>query len=222
VIRAAAAALAASALAGLALGPTPARAAKDVRPEPLAARVEAVAGTLRVSADLAAAFPPSLERELGNGLTNVVALHVAVVPARGGGALAIFPREVEVLYDVWEEVFHVTVRDPTTPRGRRLELETWPQLRAFLSALDSVPLGPATALGEGAWAVQVRVELNPVSRELLERTRELIADPTAGSRTGPSRSVLGAMAGYLLRAEPGTNVRVFRSEPFRAGEVAQR
>jgi hypothetical protein len=127
-----------------------------------------------------------------------------------------------VLYDVWEEIFHVTVRDPTTPRGRRLTIATWPELRAFLSDLATIPLGPASALGKDAWVVQVRVELNPVSKELLQRTRELISDPAAGSRSGPSRSVLGAMAGYLLRAEPGTKVRVFRSQPFHAREVPQR
>ncbi|HET7755149.1 MAG TPA: hypothetical protein VFK85_14670 [Anaeromyxobacteraceae bacterium] len=209
-------------LLALALLPSPAGAAPAITPEELDVRVEAVRGTLRVSADLSAAFPPELERQLGNGLTNVVALHVAIVPARGGGALAIFPREVEVLYDVWEETFLVTVRDPTTPRGRRVSLATWAQLKALLGDLSGVPLGPIQALGDGAWAVQVRVELNPISKELLERTRELIADPTAGSRSGPSRSVLGAMAGYLLRAEPGTHVRVFRSDPFQAREVARR
>ena len=211
------------ALLALALGlrPQPVAAA-SISPEPIEANVETDRGTLRASADLRAAFPDELERQLGNGLTNVVALHVALVPARGGGAAAIFPREVQVLYDVWEEMFHVTVRDPQTPKGRHLAFANWGELRSFLRELSGIPLGPPSALGGGAWAVQVRVELNPVSKELLERTRELISDPAAGSRSGPSRSVLGAMAGYLLRAEPGTNVRVFRSEAFRAGEVTRR
>jgi hypothetical protein len=213
---------AALALLALAFSPATRAASPPVPVEPLDARVEVVRGTLRASADLAAAFPPALERDLGNGLTNLVTLHVALVPARGGSAIAIFPREVEVLYDVWEEVFHVTLRDPATPRGRRVTFARWAQLSAFLSDLAAIPLGPASALGNGTWAVQVRVELNPVSKELLERTRELISDPLAGSGSGPSRSVLGAMAGYLLRAEPGTDVRVFRSRPFRAEEVAQR
>jgi hypothetical protein len=124
-----------------------------------------------------------------------------------------------VLYDVWEEIFHVTVRDPTNPRGRRLTFAGWDELQAFLGDLQGIPLGPSSAIATGAWAVQVRVELNPISEELLERTRELIADPTAGSRSGPSRSVLGAMASYLLRAEPGTDVQVFRSAPVQAREV---
>jgi hypothetical protein len=212
---------AAVALLALAVVPAPTGAAPSVPAEPLEARVETVQDTLRVSADLSAAFPAGLERQLANGLTNVIAIHVALLPARGRGVAAIFPREVEVLYDVWQEIFHVTVRDPATPRGRRATFDDWGELRTFLSDLRGVHLSPETSLARDAWVVQVRVELNPISKELLERTRELISDPTAGSRSGPSRSVLGAMASYLLRAEPGTDVRVFRSSPFRA-EVSQR
>jgi hypothetical protein len=217
VIRAAAAALLA-----LAVAPATAGAAPSAAPEPLEARVETVQDAVRVSADLSAAFPAQLERQLANGLTNVVAIHVALLPARGRGVAAIFAREVEVLYDVWEEIFHVTVRDPASPRGRRATFDHWGELQTFLGDLRGVRLSPDTSLAGDAWVVQVRVELNPISKELLERTRELISDPTAGSRSGPSRSVLGAMASYLLRAEPGTNVRVFRSSPLQVREVSQR
>jgi hypothetical protein len=67
----------------------------------------------------------------------------------------------------------------------------------------------------------VRVEVNPVSKEQLQRTREFIA---AGTRTGgATRSVLGAMASFLLREpDPGIDVYVFRSRVFGPGEVAAR
>ena len=190
---------------------------------PLDAHVESRGGNVVASLGLAPAFPADLERRLGNGLTNVVALHVALAPEAGGAPAAIWAREVQVLYDVWEETYGAVVRDPAAPRGRRLTFATFAELRRFLFDVRPVPLGPAAALGEARWVITARVELNPLSRELVERTRELIGNPAAGGRTGPSRSVLGAMAGFLLREPPpGAEVRVLRSAPFEAAEVRAR
>lgn len=187
---------------------------------PTRAPVEVVAGLVVGAVDLAPAFPERLERQLGNGLTNVVALHVALLPAEGGDPVALWAREIQVLYDVWEERFDVVARDPGAPRGRRLAFATFAELREWLAELREIPLGPASALGGGRFVVQARVELNPVSKELLARTRELMANPSAGARGGPSRSVLGAIASYLLREPPpGAEVRVVRSAPFGLSEA---
>jgi hypothetical protein len=187
------------------------------------AAVEVVDGGVTASLDLAPAFPDRLERQLGNGLTNVVAIHAALVPARGGAPAAIWAREVRILYDVWEERFGAVVREPGAPGGRRLEFATFAELRDWLAAPRDVPLGPASSLGDREWIVQARVELNPVSKELLDRTRELIANPSAGPRGGPSRSVLGAMASYLIREPaPGAEVRTIRSAPFTVAQARAR
>jgi hypothetical protein len=186
--------------------------------------LEARGGRLLASLDLAVAFPADLQKQLSNGLTNVVALHVALVPERSSDPVALFGREIDVLYDVWDETYGVTVKDSATPLGRRLVFPRYAELLAFLSKARGVDLGPVGQLGGASWVVQTRVELNPVSKELLERTREFIANPGAGGRGGnPSRSVLGAMASYLLKgADPGADVHLFRSPAFTAREVTQR
>jgi len=195
----------------------------DAPTRSLRERLETHGGRLVAGLDLAPAYPPDLQRQLSNGLTNVIALHVALLPEGGGDPVALFGREIDVLYDVWEETYGVIVKDPATPRGRSLVFPSFQKLRAFVSEARALDLGPVAALGHGRWVVQTRLELNPVSKELLEKTREFIANPAAGPRGGPSRSVLGAMASYLLRsADPGADVRVFRSAPFTASEVASR
>lgn len=212
---------AASALLCLALSAGPARAL-DAPPGEV--RVEVQGGRLLAGADLSQVFPPELDRHLASGLTNVVAFHAALLPEGGGEPLALDGREVDVLYDVWEERYVVTVKDRAHPRGERRVLADAARLHAFLSDLRGLDLGPAAALGGGAFVVQLRIEVNPVSRELLERTREFIANPSS-TRVGggPSRSVLGAMASYLLRgAEPGVDVHVLRSRPFTLRELPVR
>jgi hypothetical protein len=211
--------LLAVALAALA----PAALAHEV-PSALPSAVEARGARLTVTLDLGPAFPPSLQKQLSNGLTNVIAVHVTLVPERGSEPEAIFGREIDVLYDVWEETYGVTVKDPESPAGRRRTFRRFDDLRAFLAEARAIDLGPVSELGSGSWVVQTRVEINPVSKELLERTREFIANPAAAGRSGaPSRSVLGAMASYLLKgADPGADVHVFRSPPFTAREVTAR
>jgi hypothetical protein len=192
--------------------------------EPLQGAVSERAGRLVATIDLSAAFPAPIERQLGNGLTNVVALLATVVPQRGGPPAAAGARTVEILYDVWEETYAVTVKDAKTPRGRTAVLPGFAVLRAFLSAQRDLDLGPAGGLPSGPLVLEVRVDLNPVSSEDLERTREFIANPTSTGRPGSgSRSVLAAMASMLLREpEEGEEFRLFRSPPFTAAETRGR
>jgi hypothetical protein len=208
-------ALAAAAL----LAAAGARAATvDALPASLALR----GGRVVASIDVAAAFPPGIEHTLGNGLTNVIAVYVAVLDS-DGEPVAATGRVIEILFDVWEENYSVTVRDPRTPRGDRRVLPDFAALRAFLSHERDVDVGPASAFPRAPVSVEARVEVNPISKEQLERTREFIANPTSGSRPGGSRSVLGAMAGFLLR-EPatGADVHLFRSRPVTiAAETAR-
>ncbi len=187
---------------------------------PVTAGLEARGGRLVASLDLRSAFPDDLRKTFANGLTNVVAVQVALLPEDGEAPAAIFGRVLEIRYDVWEERYGITVRDPASPAGRRLTERSWADLRQLLSDARDLDLGPAAAVASGRWVVQARVEVNPVSRELLERTREFIANPPSGVRGGaPSRSVLGAMASYLLHGSDGGDSRLFAARPFTAREV---
>ena len=210
-----------AALAALALA-APAAAATT---SPLALSLAAKDGRLLASVRLEQAFTRADDKELGNGLTNVVAIWLTVLPAAGGPPALAYGRVIDILFDVWDEVYVVTVKDPRAPQGVRLVLRDAAALRAFLSDQRDLDLGPAALLPEAPFVVEARVEVNPVSKEQLRRTREFIANPSAGTRAcgGGSRSVLGAMASFLLRdPDPGTDVHLFRSRAFGRAEVAPR
>lgn len=210
-----------AALAALALAAAlPAAAA----PAQLSVKLASRGGRLAATLDLSAAFPASLEREMGNGLTNVVAVYVTVTPVGRRNPALLYGRIVEILFDVWEEAYLVTVKDPYVPQGARLVLPDFTALRRFLGEERDLDLGPVKLLPDGPFVVEARVEVNPVSKEQLERTREFIANPAGGSRPqGGSRSVLGAMASFLLREpDAGSDVHLFRSRPIAPGEVAAR
>ncbi len=205
---------------GIALDARP--AAAGAPPEGiLAIRLTPVKGRAVAALDLAAVFGPSRHQEFGNGLTNVVEIYTSVLPAGGGSPLFIHGRIIEILFDVWEETYAVTVKDPEHPSGRRLVLPSSASLRSFLSDQRDIDLGPLPALPED-FLVEARVEVNPISKDQLQRTREYIA-AAAGSRPSGSRSVLGAVASFLLREpDAGSDVHVYRSPPFTRSGVLPR
>ncbi len=212
-------ALAALAALALAVPAAPATTA------PLSISLAVKDGRLLASVRIEQAFTRADDKELGNGLTNVVAIYLSVVPADGGPPALAYGRVIDILFDVWEEDYVVTVKDPRAPQGVRLVLRDAAALRAFLSDQRDLDLGPIALLPDGPFVVEARVEVNPVSKEQLRRTREFIANPSAGTRAsgGGSRSVLGAMASFLLRdPDPGTDVHLFRSRAFARVEVAPR
>jgi len=135
--------------------------------------------------------------------------------------VAITGRVVEVLYDVWDETYTVSLRDGRAAGPSRRTAADPVALRRLLSEARDLDLGPLAPLPPGRFRLEARVELNPVSQELMARTRELLANPATAGRPGAtSRSVLGAMAGYLLREpEPGDDVVLLRSRPFARSEV---
>jgi hypothetical protein len=205
-----------------ALAPAAARAAAA---GVLPARLSSRGGVLLASVDLSSIFPASMERQLGNGLTNVIAVWVAVVPEAGGDPVALHGRVLEILFDVWEETYTVVVKEPRRPAGTRLVLPDFPALRAFLSEERDLELGLVSDLPPGPFVIEARIEVNPVSKEQLQRTREYIANPSATARPGGggSRSVLGAVASFLLREpDPGTGVHRLRSRPIARAEVVAR
>ena len=178
---------------------------------PFPGSVAVAQGRLLASLDLSEAFPPGMERTLRDGLTHVVTLHVSLVPDAGGPPLSAWAREVELLWDVWEERYDVGATDPEHPRGRRLRFRDFPSLRAFLAEARQLDLGPSAPLTGESWVVVARVELDPV-KELVERTRELVR---GHGPDGGAPSVLGAMASYLLGgAGSEGQARFYRSRPF--------
>ncbi|MGC3997436.1 MAG: hypothetical protein QM767_08025 [Anaeromyxobacter sp.] len=211
-------------LAALALAGPAARAqAVPVPVSPLKARVMARNGRLVAALDVSPVFGPDRERAFGNGLTNVVALYVTVTPEAGGTPVAFHGRVVEILFDVWDETYAVTLKDPDFPAGRRLVLPDFAALRSYLSDQRELDLGPLSALPVGPFVVEARLEVNPVSREQLQRTREYIASAAGNRPGGGSRSVLGAVASFLLREpDPGTDVHLLRSRAFSHAEVQPR
>ncbi len=205
-----------AALAAAALLALPPAAAGPTSAEPAPLRVEGwiAAGRLQARLDLTPALDAELERRLGSGLSTTVRLTVAALGASGAAAAAA-ARDFDVRFDVWLETFTVTIREGEAAVASRQGAD-WATVRGLLATPAPFDLGPRAALPP-VFAVEARLELDPVTSRRLEKTREQLTHPVGGPSAG-ARSVLGTLAALLLRSPPPVATRS-RSGPLTLAEL---
>ena len=187
---------------------------------PLDAELRVVGKTVATRFDITPAFTEDFRKRLRGGLTSRVLLETLLLDPQRKPLLARV-RSCEMRLDVWDELVYVRIRDATRVRRRTFQLID-DALRAC-GRVDSA-LGEAAAMtARTGYRLQVTVSLNPVSEELLERSREFTSNPR-GTAGGRPRAFFGAVA-RLFRSESdirGTTF-VFRSRPLaRPSEEAER
>lgn len=196
-----------------------ARPAHADDPAPLDASLRVVGRTVATRYDVTSAFTEDFRKRLRGGLTSRVLIETLLLGPDGEPVLGRV-RSCEMRLDVWDELVYVRIRDAVRVRRRTYRL-----IDDALRACGRVD----TALGEAAvmtartgYRVRATVSLNPVSEELLERSREFTSNPR-GTTGGRPRAFFGAVA-RLFRSESdirGTTF-VFRSKPLDRPEAEER
>lgn len=203
------------------LATTAVRAHASEEPAPLAARLGLSAGRVTASFDVTSAFTESFRRKLSGGLTSRVLIEVELVDGSGDDVLKTV-RACQLRLDVWEDVLFVGVTDEERTRRKNFLLVD-DALRAC-GVVEALPLAPLDALEPGSrYRLVVRVALNPVSLEVLDRTREFMANPR-GTGSGRPRAFFSAVARLFSgESDSGGERFAFRSSllslPVRVQEV---
>jgi hypothetical protein len=130
-------------------------------------------------------------------------------------------RSCELRLDVWDDRVHVRIRDGARRRGGAFALVD-DALRAC-GVVEDLSVAELFALARpGPYRLSVRVALDPVSPELLERTREFMSNPR-GVPGGQPRALFSAVA-RLFRSETdvGGESFLFRTGPLPRPTEARR
>ncbi len=178
----------------------------------LQAELRLVSQTIATRYDITAAFTEDFRRRLRGGLTSRVLIETLLL-SPSSDVLSARVRTCELRLDVWDDLVYARIRDSTRVRRHTFRLID-DALRAC-GQVDTAIADQAMLTRAKGYRVQSTVSLNPVSEELLERTREFTANPR-GNAGGRPRAFFGAVS-RLFRAESdirGT-VFVFRSAPLR-------
>jgi hypothetical protein len=191
----------------------------------LAAELTALRREQRIGARLQDLdYPSSLRKDLVSGLTNRLLIRIRLQHAdRRLDQAAI---EVATRYDLWDEVFHVTMRTPIGETSR-----TEPSVEAMLRFLADLRFADVFARpqNDGPLVMHADVLLNPIDRERMDMIRQWVAqnttaapsDANAPTRTSSAASEL--FARIFEQYAAGENVaaawtRTISSRPFRLSD----
>lgn len=171
---------------------------------PLDVRLGLSGRVVTASFNVTSAFTESFRRRLGNGFTSRVLIEMELFDSTGASVAATV-RACQLRFDTWDDVFHVGVTDEQRTR-RGIHVLADDALRAC-GAIEGAAIAerPLLARANG-YRLAVRVALNPVSPEMLERTREFMANPRGTGTGGRPRAFFGAVA------------KLFRTDSSAGGE----
>ena len=183
------------------------------QPERLPARLVSGESGVRAQFSVITAFTEAFRKRLAGGLTSRAVLAIELLDP-SGEALAVRRRQCELRLDVWDDRVYARIQDAQRLR-RRVYALVDDALRAC--GLVDIPILPLERLTQAdGYRLMVRVALNPVSPELLERSRQFTSNPR-GTASGRPQAFFGAVA-RLFRSESDAGGTVF---VFQSGGLAR-
>jgi hypothetical protein len=162
-------------------------------------------------------FAPEDRERLKSGFATRVLLRVAVQEEGANTPLAIAFQRTEIVYDIWDERFHLRVTRGAGP-DVTLEARSPAEAIARAAALWSFPIVERARLRPGAtYVVVFRGDLNPISEELLTDVRRWLAQPASGQRrVGAGDTFFGSFVSIFVnpRVEDSDRQVRFVSQRF--------
>ncbi|MBI3071075.1 MAG: DUF4390 domain-containing protein [Deltaproteobacteria bacterium] len=170
-----------------------------------------------------AVFTDRVKEKLTSGLTTTLLLHTAMFEEGRISPLTANVREIRVKYDVWEERFAVYQED----KFRRVKYwaKSYDELVDSLKWVADLAIAKKGDLARDKKVqLRVRVDIDPVSKELMDRVRAYVENPGGHRDEGRSRSLFGSLARLFGRSRQveGFAAFVFRSPVFSMSQVFEK
>lgn len=123
----------------------------------------------------------AFERKMRSGLTQRLLYRVLIKESPGGRTVAVSLRYCAVTFDLWEEAW--TVECSTRSGTKRVTVGRYPQLLRQVAALNDLPFPDGAKISAARrYHLEVQVQLNPISRKLLEKVKLWLRQSEKGSQ----------------------------------------
>ncbi len=165
------------------------------------------------------AFSDPIKEKLSSGLPTRLVIQINLEQRGNDKPIAYWARSTNIVYDLWEENYIVSVEDK---RGRRqAKADTAQKAMVLAGALQNANMASITGLPAGIYRLRVAIEVNPVSKEMVENIRRWLSKPPGGkSGTLARTNFFGSFVGIFVDRRIGkADYRVaFVSQDFRLGK----
>lgn len=150
-------------------------------------------GQLTVTFGYQDVFTHKVQEKLKSGLPTRLVIQL-VIENEKGRQISFWARTVHIVYDLWEEHFVITVKDPGGKRATRLK--TIRDVMKTAGVIWHTPV--ARNLPPGKYRVKAVIEANPVSEKMVRNIQRWISRPSGGFRDAGSGSYFGSFVGYFV------------------------
>lgn len=171
-------------------------------------------GLLRMTVSYRDVIDAEMQKKLTSGLPTVIVLRGYVFEEGAPSPVALTIKSCRVVFDPWDEVFRIQLAVP----GSETNVPS-PTLEGVLRRCaedKALPVVEASRLKpDGRYFVSALVEVNPISKDMIERIRRWVSRPAGASGIGAGDALFGSFVG-LFTARIGVADRqlAFRTPSF--------
>ncbi|MCX7944857.1 MAG: hypothetical protein N2746_10165 [Deltaproteobacteria bacterium] len=174
--------------------------------------------SLWVSLKINVKNPKELYKRLSSGLSNRLILSIEIKERRGGTIA--FKKEYvfEVIYDVWDEKYRLFTFDPT--KKLRFETSNKEEIYTKFVEIEDLRICDVKALSaDTLYNIKVKVIINPVSKEIIEKIKEYLADPESTSKGSPPRTIFGSFVNVFIPELNTENIYKYELKSVNINEI---
>jgi hypothetical protein len=158
---------------------------------------------------------PEIQKKLLSGLPTTISTRAYIFHENApGNPISLSIKTCRVVYDLWDEVFRIELHQA----GHKLStvaVNVEGVMRRCTEA-KRLPIAAIKSLdATEPYFVGVLVEVNPLSKEMLERIKRWVSRPKGAGAVGPGDSLFGSFVGLFITHVPAADrVLLFRTPPF--------
>src|SRR5690606_16003146 len=156
-----------------------------------------------------------IKKKLLSGLPTTITARAYIFHDNApGDPVSLSIKTCRVVYDLWDEVFRIELHQAGHKRTTAA-VNVEGVLRQCTET-KRLPLATVKSLeAKQAYFVGVLVEVNPLSKEMLERIKRWVSRPKGAGAVGPGDSLFGSFVGLFITQVPAADrVLLFRTPPF--------
>jgi hypothetical protein len=160
-------------------------------------------------------FDAESKAKLTSGLPTTVLMRMSLTPAKKKTPLSFTLRNASITYDLWDEVFHVVVEVPGE-KTKKVVLDDASEAVKLAAKVKKHPIS-IEDVPPGAYRLRVRVDRNPVSKEVLKGMRSWLSRPVGSTgRLRPGDSFFGSFISFFInkKLQKAEKTKQFRSQKF--------
>jgi len=173
------------------------------------------AGKLVVYFGIEDLFQPVDRQRLTSGFATRALVRMLLFRDREREPIAQAFRWTEIVYDIWDERFHVRRADANGATDPEVATSAEEAIRSAASFV-AFPVADLARLPPGSYWLSVRADLNPLSPEVVAEVRRWLARPPGQGRLTPGDSFFGSVVSIFVnpRIEDSDRRVQFVSQPY--------